>query len=231
LIEIYIGPRTENNPPLFVQKDVLCDRSRYFRQALNGPFREGEEGILNFPEDSEEPWGVLLYYLHYEQLPGRDDDQSHDSYLLSLANAYLLGDKYGLAGFQNRIIHEYLECAGNETIGEEISIECILEVMQLVPSDCHLRTLILQQIVCDVVQASRIEWIEFAGLVTCPRTFQVLMDALEKWARAADDTEGDSGRLFPLHRYGENKEETAKYLLEEEEEAGKSDLGRVHADG
>jgi len=225
LIEIYIGPRTENNPPLFVQKDVLCNRSRYFRQALNRPFREGEEGTLNFPEDSKEPWEALLYYLHYEQfLPGRDDDQSHDSYLLSLAHAYLLGDKYGLASFQNRIIHEYFECAGNETIGEEISIECILQVMQVLPSGCPLRTVILQQLVNDVAHLGKARWIDFAGLAACPETYEVLMNALEDWGRAEFEVEPDCGKLFPLHRYGENQEETAKYLVKEEEEIERSNL-------
>jgi len=207
-----------------VQKDVLCDGSKYFRQALNGPFREGKSGILNFPEDSKEPWGLLLYYLHYYQMPGRGEEETQDSYLLSLANAYLLGDKYGLAGFQNRIIDEFFEFVGNETIGDDISVECAMQVMQLLPSKCHLRTLILQQIVSDVAHLGRVSWINFAGLAACPETFEVLMNTLEDWGRAGEDKDSDNARLFPLHRYGENKEETAKYLLKEEEDTEISDL-------
>lgn len=104
-IEVYIGARTADSVPYTVPKNILC-RHRYFRNALSPPFSEGQTRILHFPEYDENRWEVLIYYFFSDRVEWSEMEETSlhsDVDLLTLTNAHVLADKYGLPALQNKI--------------------------------------------------------------------------------------------------------------------------------
>ncbi|KIV95194.1 hypothetical protein PV10_02874 [Exophiala mesophila] len=57
IVKIFVGPGKKE---LAMHKDLLCAASKYFNAAFNHGFAEGEDGVLNLPD--EEPGRFQLFY-------------------------------------------------------------------------------------------------------------------------------------------------------------------------
>ncbi|RVX67676.1 hypothetical protein B0A52_07799 [Exophiala mesophila] len=57
IVKIFVGPEKKE---LAMHKDLLCAASKYFNAAFNHGFAEGEDGVINLPE--EEPGRFQLFY-------------------------------------------------------------------------------------------------------------------------------------------------------------------------
>lgn len=105
LIKIHVGALCEISTPFVVPKSLLT-RFPYFEKALSSSFKEGKAGVFYFPEDGEEAWKHLIYFIFHEKIePLGIGEKALWSQFLTLTHAYLLGDKYQLGRFQNQIVH------------------------------------------------------------------------------------------------------------------------------
>lgn len=58
-----------------VHKKLICDASKFFNDAFNGPFKEGVDGIMYMPEDDP---GVIAYFvdwLYRNPIPQVEDSE------------------------------------------------------------------------------------------------------------------------------------------------------------
>jgi BTB/POZ domain len=61
MVRIFVGPeRVEYN----LHKELLCERSSFFQAAFEGPFQEGQEKVMNLPEDSMASFEILVLYVY-----------------------------------------------------------------------------------------------------------------------------------------------------------------------
>lgn len=206
---------------------MLC-KYRYFRTALSLPFVEGQTGILHFPEDTDESWSILIYWLFkgkVEWSEMEDGNVRAEENLLNLTRAYVLGDKYGLPKFQNQIARAMMRGVDYEDCIPTDSIE---EALKLMPSKSPLRWIILEKIVLMVKSewACR-EWSEFAGLAKTPEMFADLMACFEEYML---DEDGDK---FPLHDSEDVDEAEFKkrYFVDEPKEDEEYDFVRYTIGG
>lgn len=81
-----------------MQQSILEHASKCFANMMKpDTFREGQTGILRFPEDELQAWKVLLYWMVHGKIPKvtiafRD--------VLAI-RCWQLGDKYNISGFQD----------------------------------------------------------------------------------------------------------------------------------
>lgn len=207
-IKIYIGERTPESTPHVVPKTVLCNKFRYFEKALSPNFKEGQNGILHFPDDNEDAWNLLLYYLFHDRVPRVKDVFIAGTMYLPLAHAYVLGDKYGLTTFQNEVVRAFMVALAYSWMEPDV----IIEILGFVPVKSPLRQLVLEEIVRLVVDEDHglHGCTDFEELGTYEGVFVELLRCFEMYSRAP--------KTFPPHKYGDNDAETKKYLVKEEED-------------
>lgn len=110
MIKVYIGPDRDTKPFL-IQPVMLRLLSDYFCRALMpGRFKEGNEGVLHFPEDDLDVWDRIMFWTFRRTLfPKRQssEDETRESQAL-LVRCWAHGDKYGISGFQHRVMIDLL---------------------------------------------------------------------------------------------------------------------------
>ncbi|KAI4258509.1 MAG: hypothetical protein L6R42_005048 [Xanthoria sp. 1 TBL-2021] len=65
IVTIKVGPDRKSYT---LHRDLLCDRSSYFRAALLGQFKEAQTGLIEFPDEEETTFELFALWL-YTQLP------------------------------------------------------------------------------------------------------------------------------------------------------------------
>ncbi|KAK3641809.1 hypothetical protein LTR56_011136 [Elasticomyces elasticus] len=124
LIKLVIGTKPEAEAEadgsygtLSIWASALEAAAEYFRGALrNQHLGEGSEpDVLIFPEDDFRAWKVLLYWMVKSELPEDDDMPKFtvspmltDGDYTALVLCWILGDKYGVPGFQDLIMIELI---------------------------------------------------------------------------------------------------------------------------
>lgn len=66
LVTILVGPEQAS---FAVHKELLCDRSEFFRAACNGNFKEAE-GVVKLPEQDAATFKHFIYWLYTEKIRG-----------------------------------------------------------------------------------------------------------------------------------------------------------------
>lgn len=61
-----------------VHKKLICEASKFFNDAFNGPFKEGKEGIMYMPEDDPDVITYLVDWLYRSPLPMVEDPANSD---------------------------------------------------------------------------------------------------------------------------------------------------------
>lgn len=117
LIEIYVGTR---EVPYLVSQVALCSASEYFVKAIkNEHLGTGNIGVLKFPEDKEDEWKVLLFWIINRELPTIDhfpgfehraNKPSSGSQAMQqiLYQCWILADKYFMPRLQNAVMKKLL---------------------------------------------------------------------------------------------------------------------------
>jgi hypothetical protein len=54
---------------LSVHKKLLCEASKFFAKAFNGPFKEGLIGVIELPEEDEVALNAFITWLYRGSLP------------------------------------------------------------------------------------------------------------------------------------------------------------------
>ena len=98
-MKVVVGKGTSSEQYLVAQTS-LEELSDYFFNALRrDTFKEGREGRLEFPEDDGASWEVLLYWMLKKEVPPCIEQEDE-----ILVRCWILGDKYGIAAFQDEIM-------------------------------------------------------------------------------------------------------------------------------
>lgn len=61
-----VGP---DEVPFGVHKDLLCQYSTFFRNALNGGFKESKENTVKLPTETPAMFRIIVDWLYYQRLP------------------------------------------------------------------------------------------------------------------------------------------------------------------
>ncbi|KAK3619034.1 hypothetical protein LTR56_024289 [Elasticomyces elasticus] len=114
LIKIFVGPGT--TMPYHVPQTILHTTSDYFTKALLHETSLGaaETGVLRFPEDDVDVWGILLYWMLIKELPETAlgtramKDQELAEFELLLVRCWAVGERYQVPQFQDLVMLELL---------------------------------------------------------------------------------------------------------------------------
>lgn len=237
-VKIYIGEKTPESNPYEVSKAILL-RYDYFRKALSAKWREGQEAVLHFPQDSKEAWAVWLGYLYGREVEWfglvedleqntQCDDYRGDKNLLTMAQAYLLADMYLLPpSLKNKIIRVCMKGCFREQVFYD---ETYLEFFNLIERDCPLRRIVIENLVLWVQGVLGIETLDEAGYEWLKELPDVWGDLKECFVMRELGCGGWS-RMDPLPPYLRLKKDDArmkKYFVydpEEDEEGKRDDSG------
>ncbi len=69
-VSIFVGKkRKEFN----IHKKLICEASKFFNDAFNGPYKEGQENRMHMPEDDPEVFSCFVDWLYRNPLPVVED--------------------------------------------------------------------------------------------------------------------------------------------------------------
>ncbi|KAF1974841.1 hypothetical protein BU23DRAFT_425604, partial [Bimuria novae-zelandiae CBS 107.79] len=81
----------------WVHEKFICQKSAFFRAALNGYWKESEAKVVKLPEDNPEDFNTYLALMHTDVVHhahcNEDDTQTMSEDLHRLCSLYLLADK------------------------------------------------------------------------------------------------------------------------------------------
>lgn len=77
-VEIVVG-EGEEAQTFWVHRSFVCDRSDFFRGALEGGWRESIEQKIHLPEDDPKIFALYLHLIYYDTLPTRGYPEEEDS--------------------------------------------------------------------------------------------------------------------------------------------------------
>ncbi len=89
MVDIFVGTERKK---FRLHRDLLCDRSDYFKACFLGKFKEAQQKELSLPEDNVEGFGLLVRWLYGAPLKkmSSNDDLPVYCALIILANKLLL---------------------------------------------------------------------------------------------------------------------------------------------
>lgn len=99
-----------------IHKGLLCHHSSHFRAALNSPFREGIEGVVNLRSDDVETFHAFYSWLYTQRLFDPPSNVPKEEIPLSierLCRLFVFGDARGVARLRNAAIDAIVNKIGN----------------------------------------------------------------------------------------------------------------------
>lgn len=72
-----------------VHKALVCQSAPFFEKAFNGPFQEGQEGVMHLPEDNTESFSMFVHWLYRSTIP----EGNSQEYLNNLYHLYSFSEK------------------------------------------------------------------------------------------------------------------------------------------
>lgn len=175
MISIHVGDGSCK--AFHVQQSTLEDACPYFAKALQDKgFREGQQGYLNFPHDDLEAWEMLLYWIRKQGLPRTLYD------LDPLITCWVMGDKYGIPGFQDAVMLEMLRIFEHRAP----KVREVAYALEHTANGSILRKLLVQQLADGVYES---------GGTTIGEVEENIMGygVLGEWMEACKLLEQDSG--------------------------------------
>ncbi|KAK3622562.1 hypothetical protein LTR56_022117 [Elasticomyces elasticus] len=141
IIKLVIGDLA-NATTFHVSQNLLEQTAEYFKIALRNQHLGScdERDTLHFPEDDLHAWMIFLYWIMRQQLPDIDDL----NFLPQTAKGEtaILGDKYGVPEFQDRIMLQLLYLLECNTL----RLDTIKEAFEHTPPGSVLRELMAEEL-------------------------------------------------------------------------------------
>ena len=98
VVTVYVGP---DSYAFTVYKELLCHDSPFFKAALEGSFKEGDEQTVSLPDDEVETFKIYQTWLNTLQLRYNFD---HEEWWLCFAKIWVFADKIGSPTLKNRTV-------------------------------------------------------------------------------------------------------------------------------
>ncbi|KAK4962985.1 hypothetical protein LTR10_000612 [Elasticomyces elasticus] len=188
------GPKDfdQITPTFFVQQRLLESTSDYFVKALQNQ-QLGEKtapGVLQFSEDKDGEWKLLLFWMYKHELP----EEVYHQDLFPAVRAWALGDRLWIPEFQNHVMLVW--SFRNE--GPDFGL--IKAAVQSAPINTPTRKLMAEEVVTDMgVSLSREELDELDGYNFLAHLIELQgVGTNDNWDRGLDDN-GDIKDLEELN--------------------------------
>lgn len=97
MVDVFVGPERK---AFHLHRDLLCDRSAYFKAAFMGNFAEASSKEIQLPEDDDTAFELLVKWLYGGTLQQPKTDEELSAYFALLA----LSEKFTLEHLQNLCI-------------------------------------------------------------------------------------------------------------------------------
>lgn len=101
MVDVYVG---EERKKFKLHRDLLCERSEFFKAAFEGHFKEFEADELALPEDSVESFELLVGWLYGAPLMSIPSEDAFPAYL----DLNILAGKLCLEHLQNETMDRIL---------------------------------------------------------------------------------------------------------------------------
>ena len=154
MVDIYIGSKRKK---WTVHKDLICSKSPFFEKAFSGSFREGINSSIYLNEDHPCGFELLVHWLYRGHLPevisgkmesgGNPLEPSFTFKLVEFfiqAEKFLLPDQAKVDALDRMLVIRRMV----KVTTKPVRLEMLGRVLEAVPDDSALRTLVLD-FVCN----------------------------------------------------------------------------------
>lgn len=131
MIDVYVGAEQKK---FHLHRDLLCDRSEYFKACFDGNFKEAQQKELYLPEDDIESFDLFVRWLYGAPLKKISSD---DDLLVYLA-LIVLANKLCLEYLQNEAMDHILRF--HRKIPGSVRYDCLHYIYQNTSSHDHIRS-------------------------------------------------------------------------------------------
>lgn len=161
LVALVVGP---NRKEYYVHHDLVCDRSSYFRAALQGQFQEAQTNRIEFPEEAEATLELFIRWLY-----GSTHEKASTSVtflqavtLMGFARQIVLPELHNhfIDAIRYRLIREPETCGGNIS-PKVVDVDAISLVYHAVPKQTHLRFCVCLEFALQIsrkIQEGVLDW-------------------------------------------------------------------------
>lgn len=94
MVNVYVGPKRKK---FHLHKDLVCDRSSFFKKAVAGGFKEQKEKALYLPEDHVGGFILFVQWIYGVPPP----ESSTPSMVTTLFALYVLAEKFCIEPLKN----------------------------------------------------------------------------------------------------------------------------------
>ena len=145
-----------DNVTYSVRKALLCNASKYFVKALDGPFTERLDRTLKLPGCDHDTFKLFLYWLCNRELPpvanAPDDDLSVETIYASftqrtkvLIRLWCLADACLMPKLQNTSMSALMKLQE----GVRVDMEVVEHTIEIAPPDSPLRKVVMDEVAYD----------------------------------------------------------------------------------
>ncbi|KAH6671058.1 hypothetical protein B0J14DRAFT_484955, partial [Halenospora varia] len=130
LVTVHVGAKRKT---FAVHKNLLCDTSTFFRNAFDGPFKEGADGVMYMPEDDPTIFELFVNWLYRDTLPEMPKEEFKEQ-ILSLS---VLADKICSTRLSNSIVDYVQDSFRKEDLF--FTDDSLVEIYSQTPDSSKLR--------------------------------------------------------------------------------------------
>ncbi|KAL8792219.1 MAG: hypothetical protein Q9195_005175 [Heterodermia aff. obscurata] len=137
MVTVYVGP---DSYAFHTYKELLCHDSTFFKAALQGSFKEGNEQTVSLPEDDVETFKIYQTWLHTKKLRYNFD---HVEWWLCFAKLWVFADKMGSTSLQNDTIDAICATIRQNDTLPWASPSAVCFIFDNTSTGCPIRKLVL----------------------------------------------------------------------------------------